>query len=200
MITTIIFDLSEVQLKGFYGVEKIIAKKLGLGEEETKQLLYIPELEQLFLGKISEDDYWGHVLEKNNWNISISELKRTIRNNIEAIDGTKEIIEQLHKKGFKLGLLSDHAREWIEYCEKKFKYHKLFHSKVYSFEIEARKPDEKTFFEILKRLNEKPETCLFVDDLQKNIDGAKKLGMDTILFKNPKQLKRDLKKFSIFLD
>jgi putative hydrolase of the HAD superfamily len=96
--------------------------------------------------------------------------------------------------------LSDHVKEWIEHCEDKFQYPNLFDSKLYSFEIEACKPDKKVFLEILKRLNEKPEHCIFVDDSQINIDGAKKLGINTILFKNSEQLKKDLALFSIFVN
>ena len=43
----------------------------------------------------------------------------------------------------------------------------------------------------------KPEECIFIDDLKETLKPARKLGMKTILFRNNKQLVRDLRKFNI---
>jgi HAD superfamily hydrolase (TIGR01509 family) len=151
-------------------------------------------------GKITEDKFWGKVAQRNNWNIAIRHFKKAIRNNFEEIEGTRQIIEKLKEKGFKLGLLSDHSREWINHCNNKFDYHKLFHSTQYSFEVECCKTDKKAFELMLKKLSENPENCLFVDDSEKNISTAKSIGLNTIQFKNPEQLKKELVSFSITID
>ena len=151
-------------------------------------------------GKITEDEFWKKVIKRNNWDIEIHHFKKAIRENFDEIEGTREIIEELKEKGFKMGLLSDHSREWIDHCEKKFDYHKLFHSTQYSFEVECCKTDKRTFELLLEKLNEKPENCLFIDDSQRNIDIAKSLGLKTIQFKDHEQLKKELASFSIILN
>jgi len=115
------------------------------------------------------------------------------------IEGTREIIENLKKNGYKLGLLSVHAKEWADYCEEKFDYHKLFHSVMYSFEVGVCKPESKAFELILEKLNVVPKECLFIDDSQENIDVAQKLGIQTILFKEASQLKSSLQDLQIKL-
>jgi FMN phosphatase YigB (HAD superfamily) len=45
---------------------------------------------------------------------------------------------------------------------------------------------------MLKKLNSKPNECIIIDDEESNLLPAKKLGIKTILFKNPKQLKEQL--------
>ena len=197
-ITTIIFDLSEVYLKGLYKVEEKLEPILNISSAEIFKILNLPEEDKAFdllmLGKISEDEYWKKILAATKWPISLDALKKAARDNFTEIEGTREIILKLREKGLKLGLLSNHCKEWIGYCEKKFDYHKLFHETAYSFEIGASKPDKKSYQYILKKLNAKPKECLFIDDSKKNIQSAEKLGIKGICFKTPSQLKKELNK------
>lgn len=200
MIKTIIFDLAEVYLKGFYGVEDYLEDILDMEPAEIKDKLQGPEFCLLMEGKITEDIFWEKLIQRNEWNIEINKFKEAIRINFDEIKGTREIIETLKEKGFKLGLLSDHSREWIDYCNSKFDYHKLFHSTQYSFEVGCCKTDKRTFELLLEKLDEKSENCLFIDDNEKNIVTAKSIGLNTIQFKNPEQLKKELTSFSIIIN
>ena len=197
MITTIIFDLSEVYLTGLLGVEKRLEKALGIKANKIKAGLCGPELAALFHGEITEDDYWLKVIERNGWKAKTGALKKAVRKNFREIKGTREIVEQLKEDGFRLGLLSVHAKEWVDYCAQKFGYHELFHSASYSFEVAASKPDKKVYRLILRKLQAKPQECLFIDDHAKNLVPAKKMGMAAILFKNPRQLKQELARLGI---
>lgn len=190
MITTIIFDLSEVLLYGAAGIDKHLNKKVG--HKITDSDFLISELDQLFLGKISEETYWQIVIEKNSMNFSIDELKKAVRKNFQEIKGTRKIIEKLKQNGYKLALLSNHAKEWIEYCEITYNYRELFHSVLYSYEAKLSKPNKEIFMLILKRLKAKAEECLFIDDYIKNIQAAQELGFNTIHFTSSKDLKKEL--------
>lgn len=200
MIRTIIFDLGEVYIKGMMGVEHRLQDILKMPSDVIRSRLYGPEFILLMEGKLTENAFWQKVLERTRWSISVSALKKTIRKNFEEIAGTRKIIEKLKEKGFKLGLLSDHVREWISYCNKKFEYHALFHSAQYSFEVHLRKTDRKAFEMLLQKLQEKPEQCLFVDDSVSNIQVAQSVGINTILFRNSEQLKKALASFLIVVD
>lgn len=200
MITTIIFDLAEVYLKGLIGVEHYLEPILGINGKEIRRQLNDRELVSLFHGEITEEEYWLKIVQKNNWKVDIELLKKAIRDNFKEIGGVREIIEKLKEKGFKLGLLSVHAKEWVEYCEKKFDYHKLFDSRLYSFEVAVSKPDKKAYEMIMERLEASPDECIFIDDHESNLVPAKGMGIKTIHFKNPEQLKRELGSFSIIID
>ncbi len=200
MITTIIFDLSEVYLKGIWMVEEKLENMMDMPKEKIKAMIFKrPEenFDMLMEGKITEEEYWARLIKNNNLSISIAKLKEAARDNFEEIGGTREIIEDLKKQGYRLGLLSNHSKEWIAHCEKKFDYHKLFNSVLYSFEIGICKPDKRAYEKILEKLNAKPGECLFIDDSRKNIQAAKELGINTILFKSNNQLTDDLLKFGV---
>ncbi|MFA5929981.1 MAG: HAD-IA family hydrolase [Candidatus Micrarchaeia archaeon] len=192
MITTIIFDLSEVYLTGLLGAEHNLEKILGIKANEIKRGLTGPELAAFFHGELTEDEYWLRIIEKHKWKASAGELKKAVRKNFNEIEGTRKIMEQLKEDGFRLGLLSVHTREWVDYCEGKFGYHKLFHSTLYSFEAAASKPDKKVYRMILTKLKSSPEECIFIDDHPENLIPAREMGMKAVLFKNSRQLKRDL--------
>ena len=101
---------------------------------------------------------------------------------------------KLRKLGYKLAILSNHAKEFIDYCEEKFDFHKLFDARVYSYEIGISKPDPSSFRAVLKKLDTTSDTCLFIDDSPHNIKIAKELGFQTILFADSGELRNELLK------
>jgi putative hydrolase of the HAD superfamily len=62
---------------------------------------------------------------------------------------------------------------------------RLFDATVVSHEVGLRKPDPAIYELALKRLGVDPETVVFVDDMQPNIDAAAAMGMATVLHVDP---------------
>lgn len=193
MINTIIFDLSNVYLEGILGSHRYFEKKLGTPVSE--EYFYNEDFKKFMLGQLTEDEYWKSVIKENSWDISVNHLKKAARKNFTEIKGTREIIEKLKKEGYMLILLSNNAKEWAEYCERKYSYHKLFKHVVYSYQAGYSKPNKQIFNLLIKKLHFKPQECLFIDDYKNNILTAESLGMKTIQFVSPTDLKKKLKKF-----
>lgn len=194
MITTVIFDIGEVYLHLLVGSAKYVQQKMGTSVSET---YFYEGLDPLMLGQNTENEYWEDMIKKKSWNISVEDLKELVRKNFKEVKGTRKIIENLRQKGYKLALLSNHVKEWVEYSELIFDYHKLFHHTLYSYQLSLIKPDKDIFIALLKKLQVKPQECLFIDDSIKNIEAARELGMKTIQFISVKKLKKELKKFNI---
>ena len=93
MITTIIFDLAEVYLRGFQGVEKHLEKIVNASSREILDKLQGQEFKLLMEGKITEDKFWKKVITRNKWDSDIKHFKEAVRNNFDEIEGTREIIE-----------------------------------------------------------------------------------------------------------
>ena len=199
MITTIIFDLGETYINGVYGLENRLAPILKMPAARVREGIQGKDLHVFLQGKISEDEYWARVIRDYKWNTDVATAKAALRDNMDEIKGSRKIIEAMKAKGFKLGILSIHGKEWIEYCENRFGYHKFFDSVEYSFEAGISKPDKRAYQRILKKLKAKPEECLFIDDQPKNLPPAESLGIKTILFQNPAQLESDLAALGINL-
>ena len=194
MIKNIIFDLSEVIISGYHETEKIIERQYAIPEEEfKKQKLFKYEyFLDLMRGDLSEEEYLEELLQGTNWNLSLEQLKIAIRQNLnQPVPGTMEIVKELKGK-YQLILLSDHAREWMEYIEENNKDLKIFDKKIFSYDIGAVKSDEQTFKTVLEKTGIVADETLFIDDYEKNVKNAEKVGIHGIVFENAEQLRKRL--------
>lgn len=207
MTNTIIFDLAEVCLSGLLGVDKNIALALGLDNNEVLYHLTGKKLEDLFKGEISEYEYWRQVMVQGAYPIKTTEYGRTvaflehaIRQNFKEIEGTRNILLSLKKQGFDLVLFSDHAKEWIEYCEEIYPIKDIFNKRHYSFNYSTTKKDPRLLQRILSTIDTPLNSVIYIDDNQTNLDIAKKHGIaNGILFVDYKKLIHDLRKYEIII-
>ncbi|MFI5729331.1 HAD family hydrolase [Kribbella sp. NPDC051587] len=68
----------------------------------------------------------------------------------------------------------------------------MFDDIVISGEVGLRKPEPEIFLLAARRVNLRPAECVFVDDLEVNVDGARALGMTGILHTSYDETRREL--------
>ena len=78
----------------------------------------------------------------------------------------------------------------IEFIRERYEFPQVVRGAILSHELGLRKPDPAIYRAALKLSGTKPEETVFVDDLKANVDAARKLGMNAILFKNAEDLRR----------
>ena len=106
-------------------------------------------------------------------------------NSLTPVPNMKELIFDLKKSGKKLYLLSNISRGFAEsYRDTKWiaEILDLFDGLVFSGPIGIVKPSAEIFEHLLCKYDLKAEECLFVDDSQKNINGAMAAGINGYLF------------------
>lgn len=199
MIKNIIFDLSEVIISGFHKAEYIIEKNTNIKAEEF--LEQRKEVNDIFLdamrGKYTEDKYIEALLKSANWNVNKEIIKKSIRQNLDTkVDGTMKIVEKL-KERYNLILLSDHIKEWVEYILDTNKELEVFEHKYFSYEYGKLKTDEGTFRHIIEQEKIVPSETIFIDDSEENVEIAKQNGIYGIVFKDAKQLEKELQEMNI---
>jgi putative hydrolase of the HAD superfamily len=62
----------------------------------------------------------------------------------------------------------------------------FFKDVVFSWDVKLKKPDEKIYQHLLIKNNLTADECLFIDNNPDNIETANRIGMQTYLFKTPK--------------
>lgn len=145
-------------------------------------------------GTIKEEAYWSELLEGTDWEITVEDLKETIRENLnQPVEGTIEIVKNLKGK-YQLILLSDHVKEWMEYIEEKNQDINLFDKKIFSYDIGSIKSDQQTFRTVLNQTQILADETIFIDDNEVNVKRAEEVGIKGIVFKNAEQLKSELAK------
>ena len=194
MIKNIIFDMSEVIISGYHGVEKILEQQYAIPEEEwERQRLSKNELFlNLMRGNLSEEAYLEELLQGTNWNISIEQLKTAIRSNLNRpVPGTMKVVRELKGK-YQLILLSDYVREWMKYIEERNEDLRIFDKKIFSYNIGTTKSEVETFETVLEQTKIVANETLFIDDYEKNVKNAEAVGIHGIVFENAEQLRKTL--------
>jgi putative hydrolase of the HAD superfamily len=74
----------------------------------------------------------------------------------------------------------------------KHRWLQRFHHLTWSCELRMAKPDAAIYLHTLDKLGVAPQESLFIDDIQRNIDAARALGIDGILFQHVAQLRDEL--------
>lgn len=195
MIKYIMSDLSEVIMQGYMGVGQELSPILNIPVEEIEleKTKNFPLFIKLMEGKLNEDEYIKKFLEITKWNISIEDFKNVVRKVLKKkIPGTIEILKEL-KNHYKLVLLSDNVREWVDYILKVNKDLEIFDYKFFSYELESIKEDNITFVKVLDKIKAKPEEVFFIDDSLENIKSAESIGIKGVQFTTAEELEQKLK-------
>ncbi len=118
----------------------------------------------------------------------------TAKNNIqlalelqEAVLPTIALIEELKERGYKLYVLSNMSKEYIDYL-RKLPVFELFDGQIVSCEVGCGKPHREIYEILLSRYALNPAETIFIDDRIDNVEAATELGIAPFHFdrKNPK--------------
>lgn len=199
MIKNIIFDIGQV-LAAFRWKEYI--KAFGFTEEMNERLAKATVL----------SPYWNEVDRGVKTQEEIIELCTSIDPAIESeirlffkdptnmvieFDYSKDWIVSLKKMGYHIYILSNYGEYQFAHVKNVFQFLKYVDGAVISYEVKCIKPEPKIYQTLLDRYQLKGEECVFIDDLNNNLIGAKAFGIETILFQNQEQAMRDLQKLGI---
>lgn len=140
-------------------------------------------------GAVSYDDVVKALCEYHGCRPEVAERHmRTAIGMQKEIPWTRELIADLKGAGYRLYVLSNMSKEFIEYL-RRFGVYSMFDGEVVSCEEHAVKPEKRIFEILLSRYGLRPEETLFVDDRPGNVVAAEKLGMNAFLFdyRNPRE-------------
>jgi len=179
----LLFDLSEVLIRGVYGIEHHIAALEGREVKETSALTSGPRLWALCRGEITESEYLAGVCDEGRWSkVDERYLAEALREQFKTVmPGMPEYIAELSSRA-DLYLLSDHAREWVPGI---LEYHRFlghFRHLYFSYDLRANKREGTPFAAVLQDLAIEPSQIHFIDDWDKNILCAARYGIQGTVF------------------
>jgi putative hydrolase of the HAD superfamily len=95
-------------------------------------------------------------------------------------------------KNYKLALLSNTDPVHMEYMEASYGFFSLFPVRVYSCAVGAAKPNPIIYREALRGCKVKAPEAIYIDDIPAYVEAARALGMKSIHYNSPEQLKLEL--------
>jgi 2-haloacid dehalogenase len=114
------------------------------------------------------------------------------------IHGTVKILSQLKQSGkYELYALTNWSAELFPIALERYDFLHWFDGRVVSGEEKMRKPFPQFYQLILDRFQLTAEETLFIDDNTRNAKAAEEMGLKTVLFQSPSQLKEELAKLGI---
>lgn len=117
--------------------------------------------------------------------------------------GVKETLKKLRKQKYKLAVLSDcpHDKKLKRMILRNIKVDNFFDEIFTSYDIGFMKPERESYLIVLNHFNVNPKESVFVSDDEDEIEGARKIGIKTILFNKKKNDKADfcIRRFSQIL-
>jgi len=109
------------------------------------------------------------------------------------IEGTVKLFRELKASNqFRFYALTNWSHETFPVALRLYDFLHLFDGRVVSGEERMRKPDPRFYELLLHRYELQTDEVLFIDDSRRNVDAAEALGIKSIRFENPEQLKEAL--------
>jgi len=105
--------------------------------------------------------------------------KRYVGKTIRLYDNVIPVLSNL-KRRYRLALVSNCAIGLSDVV-KALDLNRFFDCVILSYEVGVRKPDRRIYLEALRRLELEPKECIFVADEISDLEGAREVGLKTLL-------------------
>jgi len=107
------------------------------------------------------------------------------------------LLRRVKDAGYKTVLLSNTDPERFGFVRRKFPEILFFDDYVLSFELGLIKPDRRIYLEAARRSACRPDECVFIDDMEENVESAVAAGLCGIHYRPETDLEGELKQLGL---
>lgn len=161
----------------------------------------LPERRPLFhdlvkradLGLIGSEEFWEEVA-------GLLGLERAdIDHEVTGMGGVDEelllYVGELKRRGYKTGVISNVGHGFIERVFGRYNWQDFFDHLTLSSEVGYIKPDPRIYRLAAEQLGVHTVECFFIDDSERNVDGARAVGMQAMQYTDFDEMRDALEKF-----
>ncbi len=146
----------------------------------------------------SLDEYLARAVFYRPRAFSADDFKKFMFSESRKLPESYEFVKQFARAGrYPMAAINNEGAEVNAYRIAQFDLRELFSLFFSSCYMRIRKPDPAIFRMALGITQRKPEECVFVDDREVNVAGARKAGLGAVRFESVAQLKADLQKLGV---
>lgn len=184
MIKNIVLDMGNVLLD--YNPD-VCLKRFVEKEEDRRlirrELFEGPEWVQGDLGYLTDEERFNGVSLRIPEKLH-GELKQCVEKwhiCMKPLSGAREFCAYAKEKGYRLYILSNASESFYEYFPQ-FAPLDYFDGVVVSCDIHIIKPDVRIYQYLVDKYGLLAEECFFIDDRAENVEGARKAGINGMVF------------------
>ena len=194
MITTIFFDIGGVLATDGWGhvSRRAAAEKFGLDWEEYsdrhEKVAHAIEVNGLTLER-----YLDRTIFYRPRPFTREEFRDFIFVQSQPKPESIKVVAELAESGrYFMATINNEILELNVFRIEKFNLRRYFQVFFSSCFLGLRKPDEAIYRTVLQVTQRQPGECIFIDDRDVNLECPRELGIKTILFSDPAQLRAEL--------
>ena len=188
-ITTVISDFGGVlttplmrSFAAFQDETGIASESLGLAMQRIAETDGAHPLFELEKGRLTEADFLiklaGELETELGHRPELHGFREIYFDALDPNEPMVALMRGLREKGYRMALLTNNVREWEPLWRSLLPVDEIFELIVDSAFVGIRKPDPEIYELTLERLGgPEPGDCLFVDDVEVNVEAARGLGM-----------------------
>lgn len=109
------------------------------------------------------------------------------------------LLNEVKARGYRVYVLSNLSSYSHEATKKHAGFFDPFDGAIFSYQVGFAKPDKGIYQALLSTYQLKPEECVFIDDLEKNLVAGRALGIDGILCDTYENVRKELVARSILV-
>jgi putative hydrolase of the HAD superfamily len=195
-IRTIVFDLHGVYFNLGDASYLKVCGLLGCTLEELRKAEEASGWGEHLSGRISERQFWDRMASNLGFDRKlIPKANKILYKGYRTTAGMPQLARKLGKN-YRVVIFSGITKERFSHLNSRYRLNDVFDDFLLSFSVKRRKSEggDVFFRMLLTKIKCRPDECIYVDDRMRNIVRGKALGLDSILFKNATQLKRELGK------
>ena len=196
MIKNVIFDIGNVLVSFDWDV---LAKEIGFTDEDLKVLMdkvIGDRWDEFDRGVMPEEEALKYVQEAiPGLEEKFATLWHRIDEAIAVYPYVEDWMKELKEEGLGIYLLSNFPRNLFRHEEAtKLTFLPYVDGKIISSYVRMIKPDKEIYECLLDTFSLKAEECVFLDDRVRNVEAAKALGINGIVFESYGQARGELDK------
>ena len=189
MIRNIVSDLGGcLFLCDFKHIAERLAKQSSSSEEKIEKMITRgKDYKDYEKGIISSEIFYLRMKEKINFRGSFELFKKIWMEQFFSVNPEyAKLLINLLKLDYKIYCLSNINELHWKKITNDFYEMAFFHGCFLSFKMKKIKPDLEIYKEIIEKIKDPTQKFLFIDDKEKNLKGAKKAGMHSLLYHREK--------------
>ena len=195
-IRVVFWDLGGVLLRTHdWGGRKQWELRLGLAPGELERRVFDgPTAQRAALGQADESHIWSDLAQ--SFGLTDGERDRLAADFFAGDRVDYDLVAYIRslRPRRKTGVISNAWPEIRGLLEHEWHIADAFDALVISAETGLAKPDPAIYRLALDRVQAEPSQAVFVDDFEANLESARALGMQTVLFRAPGQARADVER------
>jgi len=202
MIRAVISDLGRVVLWFDNGVFlRKLAERAGRSFEEVKAIVHgdLALIRSFDRGAVTPAGFHARVTAAVGADMSYEAFYAIYNDIFTPNPAAIEVLIRVKSAGSKVLLLSNTDPERFGFVRRRFPEIGLFDDLVLSYELGLLKPEPAIYLAAAERAGCPPVECVFIDDMEENVEGAIGAGLAGILYRPETDLAAELERLGLGL-